>query len=78
LRNASKKLGSTACAARWHISPLPSGAVDGLPGLGLPRWHVELLKVRNGQPGKWVLEWDEGRFAAITESAGVERVKNYG
>ena len=78
LRNASKKLGSTACAARWHISPLPSEAVDGLPGLGLPRWQVELLKVRNGQPGKWVLEWDNGRFAAITESAGVERMKNYG
>ena len=62
LRNPLKKMGSTACAARWQISPLPSKPVDGLPGLGFPRWQVELVRVRNGQPGNWTIEWSEGKF----------------
>lgn len=64
LRNETLKPGSTACAARWKISPLPSEPLNGLPGLGYPRWQVELLKVRNGLPGSWVLEWREDRFVA--------------
>jgi protein ImuA len=78
LRNASKKLGSTACAARWQVKPLPSETSDGLPGLGLPRWQVELLKVRNGQPGSWVMEWDEGKFVRIVEGFVSERSLGYG
>jgi protein ImuA len=78
LRNASKKLGSTACAARWQIGPLPSIAEEGLPGMGLPRWHVELLKVRNGRPGKWVIEWDDGKFVAVTEPRAIEGRQQYG
>lgn len=66
LRNASKKLEATACTARWRVKSLPSADVDGLPGLGYLRWEVELLKVRNGQPGKWVLEWQEGHFVPVT------------
>ena len=62
LRTRSDKMSSTACAARWKIKPLPSIPVDDLPGLGFPRWQVELLKVRNGQPGKWVIEWCGGKF----------------
>jgi protein ImuA len=38
-----------------------------LPGLGFLRWQAELLKVRNGQTGRWVLEWHEGRFVAPAE-----------
>lgn len=69
LRNSDGKLGSTACAARWQVRPLPSADLDGLPGLGFPRWQVELLKVRNGQTGNWVLEWNEGRFYAVGQMA---------
>jgi len=65
LRNRSDKMGSTACAARWKIKPLPSEPVDGLPGLGFPRWQVELLRVRNGQPGNWIMEWSEGKFRPV-------------
>lgn len=78
LRNASKKLGSTACAARWQIKPLPSEPVEGLPGLGFPRWRVELLKVRNGQPGTWIVEWDKGKLVTITERAVTKRMQSYG
>lgn len=68
LRNHSDKMGSTACAARWNVKPLPSEPVDNLPGLGFPRWKVELLRVRNGQPGNWIVEWSEGRFVPIEKN----------
>jgi protein ImuA len=67
LRNTADKLGSTACAARWLVKSLPSADLGELPGLGFFRWQVELLKVRNGQPGKWVLEWKNGCFAPVEE-----------
>jgi protein ImuA len=72
LRNATAKLGSTACAARWRIKPLPSMDLYGLPGLGLVRWQVELLKVRNGHTGSWVLEWNENRFQPVEPVVIVE------
>lgn len=65
LRNSAEKLGSTACAARWQVRPLPCASLEGLPGLGFPRWQVELLKVRNGHTGSWVLEWNEDHFSTI-------------
>ncbi|NHA03286.1 Error-prone repair protein ImuA [Mucilaginibacter sp. HC2] len=72
LRNAKDKLGSTACAARWRVKPLPSADLNGLPGLGFLRWQVELLKVRNGQPGSWLLEWNEDRFIPVEQLIAVE------
>ncbi|WPU91492.1 Error-prone repair protein ImuA [Mucilaginibacter sabulilitoris] len=67
LRNAADRLGSTACAARWQIKSLPSADLNGLPGLGHLRWEVELLKVRNGQTGSWILEWQDGCFRPVNE-----------
>ena len=67
LRNAAHKLSSTACAARWQVSPLPSDDLNGLPGLGFPHWRVDLLKVRNGHAGSWQIEWNEGKFRATDE-----------
>lgn len=57
---------ATACVTRWRISPLPTVSEDDLPGLGFPRWNVELLKVRNGTPGAWQLEW-AGRFRHVSK-----------
>lgn len=56
IRRNPKNL-ATACVTRWQITPLPSVSEDGLPGVGFPRWNVELLRVRNGTPGHWQLEW---------------------
>lgn len=67
LRNDPRKLGTTTCVARWQITPIPSEPEDELPGVGFPRWNVELLKVRNGNPGNWKLEWADGRFIIIEE-----------
>jgi protein ImuA len=62
LRHQPRNMGVVAAVARWRISPQPSISVDGMPGVGLPRWQVQLLKVRNGLPGSWILEWANGRF----------------
>lgn len=53
---------ATACAARWKISPLPGIIESGLPGVGFPKWRVELAKVRNGRPGSWELAWTPNGF----------------
>jgi len=67
LRAEPNKVTSTACVARWRITPLPSELEEGMPGVGFPRWNVELLKVRNGNPGSWKIEWAEGHFKPVTE-----------
>lgn len=71
IRRNPKNL-ATACVTRWKITPLPAAAEDGLPGVGFPRWNVELLKVRNGIPGNWQLEW-AGRFRHVSKLALINR-----
>lgn len=53
---------TTASTSRWNVQPLSSQTENNLPGLNYPRWQVNLLKVRNGKPGSWVMEWAGGRF----------------
>ncbi|MDO6430343.1 Error-prone repair protein ImuA [Flavitalea sp. BT771] len=62
LRHQPRHKNAVASVARWKVSPLPSVIEDGLPGVGFPRWEVQLLKVRNGRPGKWQVEWSAGQF----------------
>jgi protein ImuA len=54
----------TACVTRWKIKPLASNTGE-IPGIGFPRWNVQLLKVRNGKPGAWQIEWSGGKFRQI-------------
>ncbi|GAC1312794.1 MAG: hypothetical protein NVSMB24_34990 [Mucilaginibacter sp.] len=67
LRNDPRRLGTTTCVARWQITPLPSEPENELPGVGFPRWQVDLLRVRNGSPGSWKLEWVDGHFVPVEE-----------
>jgi len=60
---------ATASLTRWRLKPLPSNTDVLLPGVGHPRWRVELLKARNGQPGVWHLEWAQGRFRHLSKLA---------
>jgi protein ImuA len=62
---APKQLSTTASVSRWKISSLPSHTVDDLPGVGFPRWQVDLEKVRNGKPGSWQLEWRNRKFRQL-------------
>lgn len=73
IRRNPKNL-ATACVTRWKISPLPCDDDIDLPGVGFSRWNVELLKVRNGTPGKWQLEW-AGRFRHISKVVSVIKQK---
>lgn len=69
LRKDGNKAASSVATARWKISPLPSDTSNGMPGLGFPRWQVDLLKVRNGNPGSFVLEWAGERFEEVKKVA---------
>ncbi|HEY0741015.1 MAG TPA: Error-prone repair protein ImuA [Chryseosolibacter sp.] len=60
LRKNSRNLSTTACVSRWKITSLPSDPIEGLPGVGLPKWRVELLRIRNGRAGVWDVEWSNG------------------
>lgn len=68
VRNDRRKLCTTASTARWQITPVPSQLEHGMPGVGFPRWQVELLKVRNGKPGSWRIEWTAGAFNLVSEN----------
>ncbi|MES2880937.1 MAG: Error-prone repair protein ImuA, partial [Bacteroidota bacterium] len=57
--NNPKNLLTTA-VSRWHIQPMHSNVENDFPGIGHPRWHVKLLKVRNGKPASWHVEWAGG------------------
>ncbi|HEY1503020.1 MAG TPA: hypothetical protein VGF92_01905 [Stellaceae bacterium] len=54
-RNAGQATVSAA-VTRWRIAVLPSAAVAGEPGIGRPRWRVELLRCRGGMPMAWDVE----------------------
>jgi protein ImuA len=68
LRNNPRNLNTNACFSRWKINPLLSFSEDDLPGLGFPRWNVELQKIRNGKPGIWQLEWAGGGFQPVRKT----------
>ena len=65
LRNLRGNSNTTACVSRWKITPVASSFDGDLSVVGFPRWQVELLKIRNGKPGTWLLEWAAGRFRSV-------------
>ena len=58
---------AVACTTRWKIIPIPSHAIDGLPGIGSIAWDVQLLKVKNGRPNSWQVSWMNQRFIPISK-----------
>ena len=65
LRQRAKN-NTTASVTRWRIKPQAS-VTEGLPGVGFPKWNVELEKVRNGKPGQWEMQWRAGRFMILAK-----------
>jgi protein ImuA len=45
-----------AAVTRWRIAAVPSQPPWGEPGVGRPRWRVELLRCRGGEPACWEVE----------------------
>ncbi len=71
LRNSPRQINTTACVTRWKITSLASQPEDDLPGIGFPGWNVELLKIRNGKPGTWQLQWQDNKFVSSENQAGL-------
>jgi protein ImuA len=71
---------STASVARWKITSLASAEEYEFPGLAFSRWNVELLKIRNGKPRSWQLEWKDERFNLLSkdEAIIVEQLRKIG
>ncbi|HEY4286520.1 MAG TPA: Error-prone repair protein ImuA [Puia sp.] len=70
LRHITRAVTPIASVARWKITPLPSeGPKMNMPGLGFPRWSVELERVRNGKPGSWIVECTAGRLRFLSPIA---------
>jgi len=77
LRKDVKKVNTTACVTRWQVRPVRSQLKRGMPGVGHPRWQVELLKVKNGKPGNWIVEWKMQNFQAIITPQIPEPARQY-
>ncbi|MBC7848465.1 MAG: Error-prone repair protein ImuA [Chitinophagaceae bacterium] len=65
IRRQPRIVDANSFVSRWRISPLPSEPPTNLPGVGFARWKVELLKIKNGKPGAWDVEWRKGKFRII-------------
>ncbi|MBV8915283.1 MAG: damage-inducible mutagenesis protein [Acetobacteraceae bacterium] len=52
--------GAVAAVTRWRIGTLPSPPpiphAPDVPGLGWPRWQLDLLRCRGGRTGSWITE----------------------
>jgi len=69
-RQQPRSINPVACVSRWKIKTVASVLPAGMPGVGFPRWEVELLKVRNGIPGKWLVQWSPRGLETIPEQTG--------
>ncbi len=75
LRDTARSFNTTACVTRWKVTPHPSDLPEGMPGVGFPRWKVELLKVRNGTPGNWIVEFIPGSLEIVHPKVAVQLVQ---
>jgi protein ImuA len=53
---AAQRLAPNAAQTRWRVAPLPGDVSAGEPGVGRPRWQVELWRCRGGAAGSWMME----------------------
>jgi protein ImuA len=53
---AAERERPTAALTRWRVTALPARDIAGVPGIGKPRWRVELLRCRGGVPALWDVE----------------------
>jgi protein ImuA len=58
----------TASTTRWRISALPASPLP-VPGLGRPRWFIELIRAKAGECAEFEVEScdEEGRIAVPAE-----------
>jgi protein ImuA len=49
-------IAASAAVTRWRVTTLPSVPIMGEPGIGRPRWQLELQRCRGGMPAVWEVE----------------------
>lgn len=75
LRRREHEDGALAAVTRWRIGPQPSAPpvphAPDTPGLGRPRWRLELMRCRGGRTGSWVVEGCDasGRLGLVSALA---------
>src|SRR6516164_8795333 len=62
-----------AAVTRWRVAALPSQPLPGEPGVGRPRWRVELLRCRGGEPACWEVEGADATGHVSLASALADR-----
>jgi protein ImuA len=62
-----------AAVTRWRIAAQPSQPLPGEPGVGRPRWRVELLRCRGGEPACWEMEGADATGHVSLASALADR-----
>jgi protein ImuA len=68
-RSGEDPLGLPSTAAtRWRVACLPSAPLPA-PGVGRPRWRLDLVRQRGGEPCDWIVEGNDatGRLALSAE-----------
>lgn len=55
----ARTVSGSSSFSRWRIAGAPSQPPPDVPGLGPPRWRVELERCRGGRSGAWILESSE-------------------
>lgn len=68
LNQHAQPLASNACISRWKIKSLPSEPINLMPGIGFPRWQVELQKIRHGKKGLCEVEWNGKKLLEVSKS----------
>lgn len=68
LRHLPRKMNPTAALSRIHVSSLRSTMEAAMPGVGDPRWQIEVLKTRNGKPGIYEMEWVDDHFTDVVKT----------
>lgn len=71
-------LAPSAALSRWRIAARPSPArawigARGLPGLGEPRFHAALERVRGGPPQEYEIEWKHASFHVLEPALLADR-----
>jgi protein ImuA len=78
-----RKAQGSAATTRWRIQFAPTQT--GEPGLGAPRWRLDLLYCRGGMPASYLVEWSDetgdlrlvaklADHEALAQHAGLRRV----
>lgn len=53
---AAQRTVPLAATTRWRIAALASDPAPDMPGVGRPRWQVDLWRCRGGAPASWTME----------------------